>query len=143
VVRATVGLALVLLLGSPSAEAQTDRPCWRALITDWSDGRIDGTYPTTCYRQAIAKAPEDLKIYSSLETDLGQALRTPTRSLAVSTAVRDSSDSSTLPYALFSAGAASLLILATATLLAVCRQRSLSGSRSRARSGADASAPPD
>jgi hypothetical protein len=59
----------------PSASATT--PCWKAVVTDWSkDNTVDGRYPPVCLRQAMANAPTDLKIYSSLEDDLRSALRT-------------------------------------------------------------------
>lgn len=58
---------------TPAASAAT--PCWKTVIADWSrDGSIDGRYPESCYRQAMLNAPTDLKIYSTLENDLQNAL---------------------------------------------------------------------
>ena len=48
--------------------------CAHRLLKDWSDGRIDGSYPIVCYRQAIEKLPADLLVYSSAEEDIKQAL---------------------------------------------------------------------
>jgi len=48
--------------------------CAHRLLKDWNDGRIDGSYPITCYRQAIEKLPADLLVYSSAEDDIRQAL---------------------------------------------------------------------
>ena len=48
--------------------------CAARLIRDWRDGRIDGTYPITCYRQAAKSLPTDLQVYSSAPDDIRQAL---------------------------------------------------------------------
>jgi hypothetical protein len=58
--------------------------CASRLIADWRDGgRIDGTYPVSCYRQALAQLPEDVRVYSSAQSDITRALqsRLSTRSL--------------------------------------------------------------
>ena len=39
---------------------------------------IDGSYSSSCYRQAMQNAPTDLRIYSTLEDDLQTALRVHT-----------------------------------------------------------------
>jgi len=49
--------------------------CSQALIRDWADGRIDGTYPVACYRAALRSLPTDLQVYSSAPEDIAQALR--------------------------------------------------------------------
>jgi hypothetical protein len=73
---------------------QAKTGCVSTLLNDWRDGRIDGTYSVDCYRAALAQLPEDLRIYSSAESDIQRALlarsraalaspakaRTPTRS---------------------------------------------------------------
>ena len=53
-------------------QAQTS--CASAILGDWRDGRIDGTYSVGCYRTALAQLPEDLRIYSSAESDIKRAL---------------------------------------------------------------------
>ena len=63
------GLAAV---GAPSATAAT--PCGEAVILDWSDGRIDRTYAPRCYRDALARLPEDLRAYSTAPEDIQRAL---------------------------------------------------------------------
>ena len=69
-------LALAALLGllvfAATGQAQTS--CSSALLQDWRDGRIDGTYPVACYRTALSQLPEDLRIYSSAESDIKRAL---------------------------------------------------------------------
>lgn len=53
-------------------QAKTD--CVSKLLGDWRDGHIDGTYPVGCYRTALAQLPEDVRIYSSAESDIQRAL---------------------------------------------------------------------
>ena len=55
------------------AEAKT-RAAPRHFSQDWRDGRIDGTYSVSCYQAALAQLPEDLRIYSSAESDIKRAL---------------------------------------------------------------------
>jgi hypothetical protein len=50
--------------------------CSNALIRDWyNDGRIDGTYPVHCYREALKDIPEDQLVYGTLRDDLTRALQ--------------------------------------------------------------------
>jgi hypothetical protein len=65
-------LATLVFCGSGQAKPS----CASALLEDWRDGRIDATYPVGCYRTALAQLPEDLRIYSSAESDIERALRT-------------------------------------------------------------------
>ncbi len=53
----TTALAALLLLfvAAPASAA----PCWRQLINDWYDGRIDRQYGCACYREAVHHLPED------------------------------------------------------------------------------------
>jgi hypothetical protein len=67
-----ISAGLVLALGSTSS-ATAAVPCWKALINDWFDGRIDHVYPTACYRQAIAHLPQDVRSYSSARDDIERA----------------------------------------------------------------------
>jgi hypothetical protein len=49
--------------------------CWQRLLNDWyPDGKINGTYPVACYREAIAHLPEDLKAYGEARNDITRAL---------------------------------------------------------------------
>jgi hypothetical protein len=59
-----------------AVRGQPARPasCTHRLLRDWRDGRIDGTYPVACYRQAIEGLPLDVRVYSSAEEDIRQAL---------------------------------------------------------------------
>lgn|SRR5262249_14291731 len=65
---------LMLAFGAGSAFA---KPCWQRLIDDWWDGRIDNYYSPACVRAAIKHAPNDLRDYSDLPTDLRRMLQGP------------------------------------------------------------------
>jgi hypothetical protein len=58
-----------------SAPASTATSCASRLLADWQDGRIDGVYPVACYRQALAHLPEDVRVYSSAQSDITRALQ--------------------------------------------------------------------
>lgn len=60
-------------LAAPSP-APAAKPCWVQLINDWYDGRIDKTYPVSCYRAAIKNLPEDVRSYSEAREDIERAL---------------------------------------------------------------------
>ena len=66
-----------LLLAAPASAAGTKSktPCWKVLINDWYDGRIDGVYPIHCYRDALKHLPADVDTYSSARDDIKQALQ--------------------------------------------------------------------
>ena len=60
---------LALSFGASAASAET--PCWRQIQNQWVDDKpIATTYPLSCYREAIAHVPEDLRQYSSIEEDI-------------------------------------------------------------------------
>ncbi|HSC91966.1 MAG TPA: hypothetical protein VLB86_09975 [Gaiellaceae bacterium] len=61
-----------LVTSSPAAAAT--KPCWKQLINDWYDGRIDKAYPAHCYREAIKNLPEDVEAYSTAREDMERAL---------------------------------------------------------------------
>lgn len=65
---------LALAFGAAPAAAK-QAPCWKTLINDWYDGRIDGTYAIPCYRQALKHLPTDVQTYSSARDDIRQALQ--------------------------------------------------------------------
>jgi hypothetical protein len=70
---AVVAAALVAAFAhAPSAPAAV--PCWKQLLTDWYDGRIDKTYPIPCYRETLKHLPTDVDVYSSARTDIQRAL---------------------------------------------------------------------
>ena len=70
---ATIAVLLaVLTLGVAPAAAKT--PCWKKLLNDEYDGRIDGTYPVYCYHDALKHLHEDVRTYGSAYSDIKRAL---------------------------------------------------------------------
>ena len=75
--RRTVPLCCALLaaLASPGAPSATAAaPCGETVILDWSDGTLDRVYSVACYRDALARLPEDLRAYSTAPEDIERAL---------------------------------------------------------------------
>jgi hypothetical protein len=71
---AVAAVLSTLALGvAPAAAAKT--PCWKTLFLDYSDGRIDKTYPVHCYREAIKHLGEDQLVYGSAADDIQRALQ--------------------------------------------------------------------
>jgi hypothetical protein len=72
-----MGLAAALFavtLFAGVAPAAADTPCWKKVVQDWyADGRIDGTYSSSCLSEARRRIPEDLKVYSSFDDQARQA----------------------------------------------------------------------
>ena len=66
----TALLAALVFCGAGQAKPD----CVSTLLNDWRDSRIDGTYSVDCYRTALAQLPEDLRIYSSAESEITRAL---------------------------------------------------------------------
>lgn len=77
-----VGLAAVLSVGAPSAEAA--KPCWKRALDDWSDnGRMDDVYSQACIQAAIDNLPEDLRIYSNAPEIIGGARQRSVRDRSI------------------------------------------------------------
>jgi hypothetical protein len=70
---ATVAAA-VLLIGQ-AAPVHAATPCWKKLLNDWYDGRIDNVYPIHCYEDTLKHLPEDISVYSSAREDIKRALQ--------------------------------------------------------------------
>ncbi len=68
---ALLAVSVSALISARPAAAAT---CWQRVLSDWKDGRIDGTYSASCLRAAIGNMPEDLKIYGSAEDDIRRLL---------------------------------------------------------------------
>lgn len=67
-------LALLALTGCGSSAAHAERACGKAVLADWTDGRIDRSYPDPCYLAAIDVLPEDVRAYTSAKDDISRAL---------------------------------------------------------------------
>jgi hypothetical protein len=81
VLVAALAATLVAVAARP-APAAAASPCWKALLNDWYDGRIDNTYPVQCYDQALHHLPADVQTYSSARDDILRALQTAKARLA-------------------------------------------------------------
>jgi hypothetical protein len=68
-----VASGLVLAAGT-AAPAAAATPCWKTLINDWFDGKIDHTYPRECYTQAIQHLPRDIHTYSNAADEIRAAM---------------------------------------------------------------------
>jgi hypothetical protein len=78
--RRSAIVALLALLAciaatAPAPATAAAQPCWKRLVNDWYDGRIDRTYPVSCYREAIRNLPRDVDEYSSAREDIQRALQ--------------------------------------------------------------------
>jgi hypothetical protein len=72
-----IGVAALTLAGAAvrPAPAAAATPCWKTLLNDWYDGRIDNTYPLHCYQDALGHLPADVQTYSSAHDDILRALQ--------------------------------------------------------------------
>ena len=76
------GAALAAAPSTPTVTAPkgaTDKQCWKALIRDWYDGRIDRVYPVHCYQDALKHLPDDVRTYSDAYDVISRALADATR----------------------------------------------------------------
>jgi hypothetical protein len=71
VAMVAAGLMALAITGTAGAAPS----CGTRVLDDWRDGRIDGTYPVACYRQALAHLPEDVRVYSTAQSDITRALQ--------------------------------------------------------------------
>ena len=75
--KARLALPVIVFLAAlafGAGNATAKAPCWKTLLNDWFDGRIDNTYPVHCYREALKDIPEDQIVYGTLRDDLTRAL---------------------------------------------------------------------
>ena len=63
---------------APAAAAKSTPACWKTLINDWYDGRIDHTYPVHCYKEALKHLPQDVRTYSDAYDVISRALAAAT-----------------------------------------------------------------
>jgi hypothetical protein len=84
-------LASIAAMLAVSEGASAKPSCGKALLKDWSDGRIDRVYPVRCYRLALASMPEDMRIYSTAQSDIQRALQARVRATSLESAVPVSS----------------------------------------------------
>ena len=105
-----VGLAALACAGT----AEASGGCAERLIADWRAGGLDQTYPISCYRQALAQLPEDVRVYSSAQSDITRALqaRLGTRSLQAAKSTDNKHDQAGVSPLLVVAITAAILVAA-------------------------------
>ena len=81
---------LVIVVAGLACGSAAAASCGERVVTDWSDGRIDGIYPLHCYQSALHDLPEDVRAYSSAADDITRALEQRIRTALASTRVLDS-----------------------------------------------------
>jgi hypothetical protein len=74
-VRVTIVAAALVAAVAHASPAAAATPCWKALLNDWYDGRIDHTYAVHCYQDALHHLPADVQTYSSAHDDILRALQ--------------------------------------------------------------------
>jgi hypothetical protein len=73
----SIAIAAAAIAGAAiqAPRASAASPCWKVLLTDWYDGRIDHVYPIHCYTDALKHLPPDVQTYSSAHDDILRALQ--------------------------------------------------------------------
>jgi hypothetical protein len=134
---AVAALLVFMLLALVHAEAPAagvrvvGRACDGVVFRDWADnGRVDGSYPLRCYRDAIAGLPADVRDYSDAPTEIERALavaanRTTQHRAAVTARERPSPPRA--PVALVALGATAVLLGAAAAAAPVLRRKRRAG----------------
>jgi hypothetical protein len=110
-----VGLMALALTGTAGAAPS----CGSRVLADWRDGRLDGAYPVACYRQALAHLPEDVRVYSTAQTDITRALQERLSAAAASSGERGNGGGSGVSPLLVVAITAGLLVAAGSVAAAV------------------------
>src|SRR5262249_4991697 len=73
-ISAAVAALVALALGAGAASVK--KSCGDAIIQDWYvDQSIDGTYSSHCYKEALSRVSDAMRIYSSLPDELESGLR--------------------------------------------------------------------
>jgi hypothetical protein len=74
IVLALCVLAVAAAAAVTPAASAASTSCWRQVVDDWFDGRIDGTYAPHCYRDALRHLPVDARAYTSATGDIQRAM---------------------------------------------------------------------
>jgi len=113
-----VGVLAAVFAGPAAASSAS---CSSRLLADWRDGRIDGTYPVSCYRRALASLPEDVRLYSTAESDITRALQARLTSISkrAVTASRNTGNSDWTEVLVLASAAA--ILVAAGSLAALSR----------------------
>lgn len=116
---------LVRDAAGPSAVAAS-ASCEQAVVQDWKqDGRVDGVYPLSCYRRALAQLPTDVRDYSDAPTEIERALAIASNhpGRAARSGETTGSGDEAPPLALIAVGALVVLLAALAAAALFTRPR--------------------
>jgi len=76
--------ALASWINVPVATAAS--PCAKQVLSDWyADGRVDDSYPLTCYDEALDAVPSDIRDYTDAHDVIARALQEAARAFGVIT----------------------------------------------------------
>jgi cobalamin biosynthesis Mg chelatase CobN len=128
-VAATFAATIFFVAQAGPAAAAT--PCWKKLLNDWYDGRIDNVYPIHCYQDTLKHLPEDISVYSSAREDIQRALQSAKAQLLKSKKPAG-------PNALVPAQTASTPVTTSATTVTTPKTTTSSGPTSTGPEGSDA-----
>jgi len=117
--RLLAAMALGLMALAITGTAGASQSCGTRVLDDWRDGRLDGTYPVSCYRQALAHLPEDVQVYSTAQADITRALQARLGVEAASSVNRGKGGGSGVSPLLVVAITAALLVAAGSVAAAV------------------------
>lgn len=84
--RLLFAMAVCLAALAWTGTAGAAQSCASRLLADWKDGRIDQTYAVSCYRTALADMPEDVRVYSTAQSDITRALQARVSAAALKSA---------------------------------------------------------
>jgi hypothetical protein len=71
IVIAVLGFGVIV----PTPSSAAELPCSQRVLTDWSDnGRIDRVYALSCYEDALATLPTDIRDYTNAHAVIDRAL---------------------------------------------------------------------
>src|SRR3954447_8274769 len=113
-----MGFGLIALACTGTAGAASPA-CASRLVADWQDGRIDHVYPVSCYRAALADLPEDVRVYSSAQSDITRALQGRLARTAANAAPKGDDNSNAVSPLLVVAITAAILVAAGSLAAAV------------------------
>ena len=98
----------VLAVGvvAPGSSSAAEVACSQRVLTDWSDnGRIDRVYALSCYEDAIASLPTDIRDYTNAQDVIDRAMANAVRARSVAPAA-DAETSDPQPASSIDASAA-------------------------------------
>ena len=110
-----VGLLALAFTGAAGAAPS----CGSRVLADWRDGRIDNTYPVACYRQALSSLPEDVRVYSTAQSDITRALQARLATAAAKTGYAGNGGGSGISPLLVVAITAGILVAAGSVAAAI------------------------